>query len=107
MLQEFITVALKLKFTFELEKTDKTNFYGQYHYKTSKQNGYHSLLTIFQNNHYHNNITETIQTKFYNHREKKSATCINVGKYIYYINKLFKKQNVGVIYQTKTNNGRI
>ena len=80
MLQEFITVALKLKFTFELEKNDKTNFYGHYHYKISKQNGYHRLLTIFQNNNYHNNITETIQTKVYNQREKKLATCIYVGK---------------------------
>ena len=79
MLQEFNTVALKLKFAFELEKNDKTNFFGHYHYKTSKQSGYCSLLTIFQNNHYHNNITETTQKKIYNHREKKLASCIYEG----------------------------
>jgi hypothetical protein len=103
MLIEFNTVAPKLKFTFELEEKDKINILDITIMKLQNTVNTISPLTICHNNHYHNNITATIQKNVYNDREKKKwAICMYVEKEVYYITKLFlKNQIVLVKYKTK------
>jgi len=75
--------------------------------------------TILHNNHYHNNIINTIQQKtkkqcqkmnydVHSHKEKKKwVTFTFVGKEVYHITKLFRKQILGVALKIKINLSKI
>ena len=76
------------------------------------------IQTLLHNIYFHDNIIKTVQQKIkkenkktysdvHNQKDKKWATFTYIGKDVYHITKLFKKQDLGVAYKTKNNIGRI